>query len=538
MKLESIDFSGKIINYGTIKLPEGFSMDNAPKGGTVTVGDKSYTWDGDNGKWICGENSHIGGEATCTAQAICDVCGEGYGELKRHESELDDSDCTTPVRCSVCGAVTKEANVTHTWGEDYFCSNENCQQTKVFTFTFTYGDEVLFVRNVHTGNSYTFEGFEERDGLTLVGWDENDDGEVDYAIDDYIYVEGDLSFEAVYKLVYTIHFITYDIWEGAYSESFNPIMGEANQTVTLWDNASPYFKFLGWAMEEGGEVIYEANEEITLTQNLTLYGMIRPYRATFELGEGTVWNDENGDPITALEGDYSGSWIEIRKFPTRTGYIFKGFVDQTEMLWEPYEDEDTGEWILEFYFDRADLEMTAVWEECTEHVYDDANDAHCNICGAKNPNALAITGNYKTFGNASDAITIQLVPAGKTEPAYTFSNADALANTGAWRIDAVTKGTYTVKVIKQNHVTREYAITVGNDALKLDVEIWLLGDVTGDGSVNFSDYAKVLSQAKNPSAGTLEGYALACGDVTVDGHINFSDYAKVLSQAKGMHSLW
>ena len=190
----------------------------------------------------CGEGygeygDHIGGEATCTTPAICEVCGEGYGELKRHEADLDDGDCTTDILCVNCGATVKEGNPNHTWDENNFCSNPYCYETKGFTFTFTYGDEVLFVRNVHAGNFYTFEDFEERDGLTLVGWvadeDADEDGEPDfYPIGDYTYVEGDLNFNAVYKLVYTVHFITYDIWENRYTESFNPIMGEANQTVT------------------------------------------------------------------------------------------------------------------------------------------------------------------------------------------------------------------------------------------------------------------------------------------------------------------
>ena len=394
----------------------------------------------------CGEGygeyaDHIGGEATCTELAICDVCDEGYGELERHESESDDFDCTTPVYCSVCGAVTKEANATHTWDENNFCTNENCQETRGFTFTFKYGDEVLFVRNVHAGNFYTFEGFEERDGLTLVGWvadeDADEDGEQDfYPIGDYTYVEGDLSFEAVYKLVYTVRFITYDIWENKYVEFFNPITGEAGQTVTLWDDSSPYYKFLGWTLTEGGEVVYGANEEITLSEDLILYGVIRPYRATFDLLEGAVWNDENGNPITVLEGDYSGSWIEIHNnFPVRPGYIFKGFTDQTdpEWLWEPWQDEDTGDWILDFYFNMSDLTMTAVWEECTSHSYE---NGVCSLC--KKPETQEddiLLGDINGDGavNAMDTNLLKRVLAGVLTPddetiAYADINRDGQIN--------------------------------------------------------------------------------------------------------------
>jgi hypothetical protein len=65
-----------------------------------------------------------------------------------------------------------------------------------------------------------------------------------------------------------------------------------------------------------------------------------------------------------------------------------------------------------------------------------------------------------------------------------------------------------------------------------------VGDVTGDGLVNFSDYSKVLSQSKKPNSQILTDYAFLCGDVTGDGTINFADYSKVLSQAKGKGTLW
>ncbi len=331
----------------------------------------------------CGESygetaAHTGGEATCTERAICEVCEQSYGQLKDHDPDMDDGDCTTDITCEVCGVTVEEGNKNHTWDENNFCSNPNCYQTKGFTFTFTYGEEKLFTRNVHTGGFYTFETLEERDGLSFLGWDADEDGVVDYAAFDYIYISEDRAFNAVYGLMYTVHYITYDIWKECYGEYFYPSTGEPGQIVTLHSDYSPYYNFLGWAMEEGGEVVYEPNEEIALTENLTLYGVIRPYRATFELGEGAVWNDENGNPITCLEGDYSGSWIEIYDFPTRTGYIFKGFVDQVGWTWEPWQDEESGEWIVDFYFDARDLVMTALWEECTDHSF---TDCVCDICG-------------------------------------------------------------------------------------------------------------------------------------------------------------
>ena len=354
---------------------------------------------------------HTGGTPTCTEPAKCEVCGEGYGQAKGHIADMDDGDCTTDIPCSVCGISYIKGNAVHTWNENNFCANENCRQTKGFTFTFTYGEEVLFVRNVHTGNFYHFESAEERDGMTLLGWDEDGDGVIDYEVNEYIYIDEDRTFEAVYGLIYTIHYITYDIWNNCYDEVFFPQTGEPGDTITLYDDFSYYYKFLGWALEEDGEVVYDPGQEITLTENLTLYGIIRPYQATFDIGEGAVWNDEDGNPITIIQGDYEASWIEIYDFPTKTGYIFTGFADQYDGTWSPWENEDTGVTMLDFYFDGSDLEMTAQWEKCRNHNYIDDVCEYCGLHSAdecKHPTGTQTCMGYKCdncgdfYGEAGD----------------------------------------------------------------------------------------------------------------------------------------
>ena len=169
------------------------------------------------------------------------------------------------------------------------------------------------------------------------------------------------------------------------------------------------------------------------------------------------------------------------------------------------------------------------------------NGGNGTVSGGATPGApqgAAVSGSYEAFGEAADSITIALIPAGAEEAAYTFTNAAAPAASGTWSIAGVEAGSYSVQVSKKNHVTREYTLTVTGSAAALDVEIWLIGDVTGDGLVNFSDYSKVLSQSKKPNSQILTDYAFLCGDVNADGAINFSDYSKVLSQAKGKGSLW
>ncbi len=60
--------------------------------------------------------SHSGGTATCTEQAVCDVCHQNYGELIPHAPNADDGDCTTAIKCSICGAITTPPNPNHLGG--------------------------------------------------------------------------------------------------------------------------------------------------------------------------------------------------------------------------------------------------------------------------------------------------------------------------------------------------------------------------------------------------------------------------------------
>ena len=64
---------------------------------------------------VVSAGAHIGGTATCKAKAKCTSCGKEYGEFAAHTPAADDGDCTTAVKCSVCGEDATAAK-THTGG--------------------------------------------------------------------------------------------------------------------------------------------------------------------------------------------------------------------------------------------------------------------------------------------------------------------------------------------------------------------------------------------------------------------------------------
>ena len=144
-----------------------------------------------------------------------------------------------------------------------------------------------------------------------------------------------------------------------------------------------------------------------------------------------------------------------------------------------------------------------------------------------------LSGTVKSFGSTTDPVTVQLFKSGSTSAAY---NTTVKGNSASYTISGITPGNYTMKVSKKNHVTREYTITVGAQAVTQNAQIHLKGDINGDGKVNTSDVGKANAHAKGSSL--LTGYQFACADINGDGKVNTSDVGKLNAHAKGKNLLW
>lgn len=85
-------------------------------------------------KEIAATGVHTGGTATCTEQAVCEVCGASYGELDLDNHDLERHDAKAPT-CSEVG-----------WEEYYTCKREGCDlDTK----------EEIAATGVHKGGTAT-----------------------------------------------------------------------------------------------------------------------------------------------------------------------------------------------------------------------------------------------------------------------------------------------------------------------------------------------------------------------------------------------
>ena len=106
---------------------------------------------------------------------------------------------------------------------------------------------------------------------------------------------------------------------------------------------------------------------------------------------------------------------------------------------------------------------------------------------------------YRSIGKIGNEWYI----AGRTELAYEtiVSGGTKVGNqyTASYSISGIASGTYTMRVMKKNHVTREYTITVGGEAVTQNVKIHLKGDINGDGKVTIGDVNRANLHVKGKS---------------------------------------
>lgn len=229
----------------------------------------------------------------------------------------------------------------------------------------------------------------------------------------------------------------------------------------------------------------------------------------------------------------SGGWVDY----TGTKTLDELLTIQKGVEYEIYFRDQTSSG----YFDAAKtLEVTSTGNSTTHEVYFYSNSFTAATAKAiyffdsdGQSGGVRVLGTATRFGSQTDDMTIQLIKSGESEAAY---EAIVKGDATGYSIAGVLPGTYTMKVTKKNHVTREYTVTVGSSNVVQDVEIWLLGDVNGDGTINVKDKKLIFNHLNDPS-GALTGYALDVGDVNRDGTINVKDKKLIFNHLKGI-SLW
>ena len=145
---------------------------------------------------------------------------------------------------------------------------------------------------------------------------------------------------------------------------------------------------------------------------------------------------------------------------------------------------------------------------------------------------VTVSGTIKSYGSASEAVTVTLTKQGETTPAFT----DTLTgNSANYSFPTVPAGTYTLKVMKKGHAPWTEEITVDSAAIAKDVTVYLWGDVNRDGKVNNTD---ALWVRQNSAGGrVLDAYQKILADLNRDGKVNNTDALWIRQISAGSRTL-
>ena len=130
---------------------------------------------------------------------------------------------------------------------------------------------------------------------------------------------------------------------------------------------------------------------------------------------------------------------------------------------------------------------------------------------------LTVSGTIRSYGSASESITVTLVPIGGSPLVKSVSGSSM-----TYSFTGVSAGNYTLKVEKKGHAPWTESITVSNQNIYgKDVTVYLWGDVNRDGKVNSTDALWV----RQSSAGgrTLDNYQRTLANVNADNKVNSTD---------------
>ena len=154
---------------------------------------------------------------------------------------------------------------------------------------------------------------------------------------------------------------------------------------------------------------------------------------------------------------------------------------------------------------------------------------YTTIIGDEDVTGVTVGGAVASSSEVEGDVTVELVQDGNV----VYS---AVASNGSYVIDDVAAGSYTLRVSKASHVTREYEITVDTADVAQDVQICLIGDVNCDGKVNMKDWNRLYDHVNEASV--LTDYALLCGDVNGDGKVNMKDWNRLYDHVNEVSPLW
>lgn len=149
---------------------------------------------------------------------------------------------------------------------------------------------------------------------------------------------------------------------------------------------------------------------------------------------------------------------------------------------------------------------------------------------------LTVSGTIRSYGSASESITVTLVPIGGSPLVKSVSGSSM-----DYSFTGVSAGNYTLKVEKKGHAPWTESITVSNQNIYgKDVTVYLWGDVNRDGDVTAADAQEIQRKAAGLSSvfstDPNTAYCISRADVNNDNRITAADAQEIQRKAAGLSS--
>lgn len=138
-----------------------------------------------------------------------------------------------------------------------------------------------------------------------------------------------------------------------------------------------------------------------------------------------------------------------------------------------------------------------------------------------------LSGTVSSFSNGNQ-VNLELIRDGLTVRTMQVSQ--------DYTMDGLDAGRYTLRLSKVGHITREYSLSVSDSNVELDVQICMIGDITGDNKVNVKDWSMVSDHINEVN--TVEEYQWLCADVNGDGKVNLKDWSRLIDHISEVNPLW
>ncbi len=158
----------------------------------------------------------------------------------------------------------------------------------------------------------------------------------------------------------------------------------------------------------------------------------------------------------------------------------------------------------------------------TGHTYE---GGLCTHCGEEDPDYTVLTLTATCFGGHTEDVTVAVYQ--DQELLYTLE-----AQEGVCQLHGLAAGEYTLTFTKANHVTETLTLLLEAGSSELDVIIYLVGDLTGDGKVNVSDISKLYTQIREGNIPNLSR-----SDINTDGRVDVIDASQLYAHIRGTKPL-